>query len=260
MSAQGDREARRQLIIRYFPLWLLGGTLFLLFLPDLLTVGVRAGADLARRVPGVVLAAGETAFEVGEAIGEQAVEFGHQLDRAFQRSTPPEVAVQPVEIAPLFTQTVDHWAADISRWAAAQDLDPNLLATVMQIESCGHPTVSSIAGAQGLFQVMPFHFDAGEDQLDPNTNARRGAAFLRLCLDMADGDTGLAMACYNGGPSVLSQDMSQWYDEPRRYFYWGTGIYADAQNASPTSPRLDEWLAAGGDRLCELAANELRLN
>ena len=83
---------------------------------------------------------------------------------------------------------------DILRWAETYDLDPNLLATVMQIESCGHPTVSSHAGAQGLFQVMPMHFASDEDQLDPNTNAMRGASVLNSCLDMADGDAAMAMA------------------------------------------------------------------
>src|SRR5688500_10923905 len=64
-------------------------------------------------------------------------------------------------VAPLFTNEIDYWSSDLVRWANAYDLDPNLLATVMQIESCGHPTVVSRAGAQGLFQVMPFHFSTG---------------------------------------------------------------------------------------------------
>ncbi|MBI1856315.1 MAG: transglycosylase SLT domain-containing protein [Chloroflexi bacterium] len=53
---------------------------------------------------------------------------------------------------------MDYWAAAISRWANASNLDPNLVAVVMQIESCGNPSARSSAGAMGLFQVMPFHF------------------------------------------------------------------------------------------------------
>lgn len=166
---------------------------------------------------------------------------------------------QPQFIAPLFTREVDHWQADISRWSGEYDLDPNLLATVMQIESCGHDSISSVAGAQGLFQVMPFHFSADEVYIDPETNARRGATFLKQCLGWANGDSGLAMACYNGGPSVLSIGIDEWYAETQRYYNWGTAIYADARNGRETSDALNNWLDAGGRLLCTQAADALGL-
>jgi hypothetical protein len=160
-------------------------------------------------------------------------------------------------LAPLFTPEIDYWSENINRWAAQYNLDPNLLATVMQIESCGHPTISSSAGAQGLFQVMPFHFSSTENQLDPDTNAMRGAGVLQACLEMSDGDVGLAMACYNGGPSVLSVPYSQWHNEPQRYYTWGTGIYGDAVSNYSSSDTLNRWLDAGGERLCEMAGDVL---
>jgi hypothetical protein len=162
-------------------------------------------------------------------------------------------------LAPLFTPEIDFWSENINRWAAQYNLDPNLLATVMQIESCGHPTISSTAGAQGLFQVMPFHFGSTENQLDPDTNAMRGAGVLQACLDMADGDVGLAMACYNGGPRVLSMPYDQWHSEPQRYYTWGTGIYSDAVSNSSSSDTLNRWLDAGGARLCEMAGDVLNI-
>lgn len=165
----------------------------------------------------------------------------------------------PGEIAPLFTREVARWRGEIVRWAEAYELDPNLLATVMQIESCGHPTVVSVAGAQGLFQVMPFHFAPGEMMQDPETNARRGAAFLRECQTWASGDAGRAMACYNGGPGVLSRDYSSWPTETQRYYQWGRGIYADAQRNARSSETLASWLEAGGSRLCAMAAAQLGL-
>jgi soluble lytic murein transglycosylase-like protein len=163
-------------------------------------------------------------------------------------------------IAPLFTQEVRYWANDIQRWAAENSLDPNLLATIMQIESCGHADVSSHAGAQGLFQVMPFHFSAGENQVDPNTNARRGANFLNQCLGWAEGDPNRAMACYNGGPGVLNRPYSTWPSETQRYYQWGSAIYADAVQNLNSSTSLDSWLSAGGSSLCTRAANNLGLN
>lgn len=177
---------------------------------------------------------------------------------------PQTVGVAPVSgygsIAPLFTASIDFWDSSISRWAAQYDLDPNLLATVMQIESCGDSTVSSSAGAQGLFQVMPFHFATGENQLDPDTNAMRGANFLNECLGWANGDAGLAMACYNGGPSVVNRPFANWAAETQRYYRWGTTIYSDAQQNLTSSPSLDNWLNAGGSSLCRRAANTLGIS
>ena len=77
-------------------------------------------------------------------------------------------------LSPVFSAEVQSWRSDILRWSNIYNLDPDLIAAVMQIESCGHPSVLSSAGAIGLFQVMPFHFQAGEDPFDPETNARRG--------------------------------------------------------------------------------------
>lgn len=163
-----------------------------------------------------------------------------------------------VELAPFFAPAVRHWSDDIKRWAAQYDVDPHLLETVMQIESCGHPAVISNAGARGLFQVMPFHFEAGEDMLDPATNAKRGASFLNYCANAADGVVGLTLACYNGGPSVISKTRDRWSRETQQYYRWGLGIYSDAIAGATRSDTLDQWLAAGGARLCASALEELR--
>jgi hypothetical protein len=82
---------------------------------------------------------------------------------------------------------------------------------------------------------------------------------LRYCLDAADGNTGMAMACYNGGPSVLNKDFTHWHSQTRRYYIWGSGIYRDAQSNSSSSHILDEWLNAGGKGLCRMASDELGL-
>ncbi|PWH12188.1 MAG: hypothetical protein DDG60_14190 [Anaerolineae bacterium] len=162
-------------------------------------------------------------------------------------------------LAPLFTPEVQFWAAQIVTWSAEQGLDPNLAATVMQIESCGHPGVRSSAGATGLFQVMPYHFQLFEDAYDPATNARRGLDYLRRALERANGDPRLALAGYNGGLGVIGRAEARWPAETRRYVYWGSGIYADAQQNASHSVRLNEWLDAGGASLCKKARQYLGL-
>ena len=270
----------RKALVRYFPAWVLALAIFVMLLPQLLQRATDFGFQALDAAPGKVLQLGDAVIRTNVkallflqdtneqvfAIGKEVVEEGYDFvvwvaDQMPNLSNPSNS--QPVNsgvIAQLFTSEVTYWQDDIQRWSTEYGLDPNLMATVMQIESCGHPTVNSSAGAQGLFQVMPFHFASSEDMLDPDTNAMRGASVLNQCLKLADGDTGLAMACYNGGPSVLSTAFNSWHPEPQRYYYWGTGIYADALQDSSSSPRLNEWLNAGGSVLCDMAATEIGIN
>lgn len=162
-------------------------------------------------------------------------------------------------ISPLFTKEVQYWEKQISWWADQYGLDPDLVAMVMQIESCGHPTIVSSAGALGLFQVMPFHFEEGENPLDPNINAHRGLSYLSRALELTGGDVELALAGYNGGHGVVDWERGSWAYETLRYIYWGTGIYQDAKNGFNESPRLQQWLNEGGYSLCQRASEELSL-
>jgi len=161
-------------------------------------------------------------------------------------------------LSDIFTPEIQGWGPKIVHWASQFDLDPNLAATVMQIESCGDPRALSSAGAMGLFQVMPFHFFATDDPFDPDTNAARGLDYLRRSLDAAGGNPGLALAGYNGGIGVISRGMSTWAAETQRYLYWGSGIYRDAQSGLSQSPRLDEWRSRGGG-MCSRARQRLGL-
>jgi len=161
-------------------------------------------------------------------------------------------------LSPIFTSEIQFWGQEINQWAGEFDLDPNLIATVMQIESCGNPDARSSAGAMGLFQVMPFHFQPFDNPYDPDTNARRGMAYLKRSLIAAGGDPGLALAGYNGGISLINQPQSNWPEETQRYLYWGSGIYADAASGTAESPRLNEWLGHAGG-LCASARSRLNM-
>jgi soluble lytic murein transglycosylase-like protein len=160
-------------------------------------------------------------------------------------------------VAPIFTSEVQYWSARIQAWSAAAGLDPNLAATVMQMESCGDPSARSRAGAMGLFQVMPYHFAAGEDPYNPDTNALRGMDYLRRSLQAANGDPRLALAGYNGGIGVIGLPEYEWAVETQRYATRGSGIYQDAASGNTEGPHLQEWLAASGVSLCRQAARRL---
>jgi soluble lytic murein transglycosylase-like protein len=224
-TTQTIRESVKSSLVRFLPGWILLAFVLVILLPNALTATLGAAGRVITRLP--------------QSVG---------------------IAPSYGSIAPMFTPSVEYWSTHIAQWAARYDLDPNLLATIMQIESCGDSTVSSYAGAQGLFQVMPFHFESGENQLDPDTNAMRGANFLNQCLGWSEGNTGLALACYNGGPSVLNKSFAAWPAQTQRYFTWGTTIYNDAVENKASSDSLQHWLDAGGSSLCRRAANTLGIS
>jgi hypothetical protein len=165
----------------------------------------------------------------------------------------------PPAIASFFAPSVQFWENEIIRWANESKIDPNLVATIMQIESCGDPRALSPVGAIGLFQVMPYHFEQTEAPYNPDTNASRGLAYLAASLGTHT-DLKLAIAGYNGGINTVSKPESDWPRETIRYAYWGSGIYNDALKLHNHSDRLEEWYQAGGASLCRQAENRLGIS
>jgi len=58
-------------------------------------------------------------------------------------------------LSPLFTPEIHFWGEKIMEWASETGLDPNLIATVMQIESCGDSRATSSAGRWDSFRSCP---------------------------------------------------------------------------------------------------------
>jgi len=171
----------------------------------------------------------------------------------------PAALISSGAISPIFTPEIQHWGEAIVRWASAAGVDPNLAATVMQIESCGDSGATSRAGAMGLFQVMPFHFASGEDGYNPDTNALRGMEYLKRSLDKAGGNARLALAGYNGGIGIISRGEWGWAAETVRYVKYGYPIYQDALSGATTSAAVNEWHGRYGASLCRQAAQRLGL-
>jgi soluble lytic murein transglycosylase-like protein len=188
----------------------------------------------------ILLYLGFSQVKIGQAEGTSPVD--------------PNLSLPQKGIAPIFTPEVQLWEEKILAWSASYHLDPDLVATVMQIESCGYVRAESSAGARGLFQVMPYHFHEGEDPFHPGTNAKRGLKYLRMSQE-AGGTTRLTLAGYNGGITGAQQPQDRWNDEMVRYVYWGYQIFLDAKAGLDHSPRLEEWLHNGGAYLCQLARN-----
>ena len=89
--------------------------------------------------------------------------------------------------------------------ADRHDLDPLLVAAVVQVESGFDGRAVSRRGAIGLMQVMPEtagQFDVG-NLYDPSENLEAGTRYLASLLRRFDGDLVLGLAAYNAGPGTI---------------------------------------------------------
>lgn len=108
----------------------------------------------------------------------------------------------------------------INREAARNDLDPSLLAAVIEQESAFNPNAVSSAGAKGLMQIMPAlwreyrpestcdgrHAPPSQEEdciFDPAANIAVGARHLAFLLVTFEGDVTLALAAYNAGLTAV---------------------------------------------------------
>lgn len=82
------------------------------------------------------------------------------------------------------------------------DLPPEMVLAVIQTESNFDRWAISVAGAQGLMQIMPFWLKEighdGDSLFSIQTNLRFGCTILRHYFDKEKGDWTKALARYNG--------------------------------------------------------------
>ncbi len=102
--------------------------------------------------------------------------------------------------------------------AVRAGLDPQLVLSVIQVESGFKKYAVSVAGARGYMQVMPFwarEIGVSDHNLfHLRTNLRYGCTILRHYLDIEKGDYFRALGRYNGSlgqPDYPDLVMSAWH-------------------------------------------------
>lgn len=89
----------------------------------------------------------------------------------------------------------------IYREAVKNDLDPELVAAVVQTESRFKPTARSPVGAQGLMQLVPRtgKWMGARNLMNPAENVKAGTKYLKYLNERFDGDQKKVLAAYNAG-------------------------------------------------------------
>ena len=93
----------------------------------------------------------------------------------------------------------------VSSGARANQIPPELIAAMVQVESHGDPAAVSRAGAQGLMQLMP---DTAAtygvlNSFDPEENVSGGCRYMHDLLARYHHNVPLALAAYNAGPGAV---------------------------------------------------------
>jgi soluble lytic murein transglycosylase-like protein len=172
--------------------------LHLLLCSVLLKIGVAAAADRTAPVdidPAVIDA-------LSRALAKQADQPDQYDAQVWLLSSVPKVARwvdDDGERAAILT--------NVYRESNRHQIDPDLVMSVMQVESAFDRFAVSSAGAQGLMQVMPFWrslIGRPQDNLtEIDTNVRYGTAILAQYLIETRGDLIDALARYNGSRGRL---------------------------------------------------------
>ena len=94
----------------------------------------------------------------------------------------------------------NHYGGMVAEAATANNVDPALLAGLLEQESRWNPNAVSRVGAQGLGQFMPATAaEFGVDVTDPKSSIDGAARYLSYLMDYFDGNVELAVYAYNGG-------------------------------------------------------------
>ena len=118
--------------------------------------------------------------------------------------------------------------AAIDAAAARHNVDPNLVRSVVKVESNFNPNAVSRKGAMGLMQLMPSTARSlnVSNPFDPQQNVDAGVRHLRKLLDSYGGNVPLSLAAYNAGSGAVARSAGvPHFRETQNYVRRITSLY-----------------------------------
>jgi soluble lytic murein transglycosylase-like protein len=135
-----------------------------------------------------------------KAVAEQRIAETVVPSHVVEAGAPSPALPQPVSYPTGIEEAVE-------RIAAEHSLPPQLIHSVIKVESNYNPLAVSSKGALGLMQLIPStarRFGVS-DAFNPIQNIQGGAKYLRYLLDLFDEDYPLALAAYNAGEAAVAR-------------------------------------------------------
>jgi soluble lytic murein transglycosylase-like protein len=124
--------------------------------------------------------------------------------------------------------------AAIQQAAARHNVDPNLVRSVIKVESNFNPNAVSRKGAMGLMQLMPstarsLHVT---NPFDPQQNVDAGVRHLKQLLESYGGNVKLSLAAYNAGAGAVARSAGvPRFAETQNYVRRITSLYYGGSDA-----------------------------
>ena len=164
--------------------------------------------DQSTRITSIVRADNRT----GKLVRSVSVTSRPVTDRAVTQQVIAPKVITPVLPAPELPEPPQPGAITnineaVEQIAAQHSLPPQLLHSVIKVESNYNAWAISPKGAQGLMQLIPStarRFGVS-NVFNPLDNIQGGAKYLRYLLDLYNGNYPLALAAYNAGEGAVAR-------------------------------------------------------
>jgi hypothetical protein len=168
-----------------------------------------------------------TSGAVMRAARSAAFEVNTYLDRKSQRVK--SLDHQSLNLDPRRGFTQQDIDAAIDEAAARHNVDPNLVRSVVKVESNFNPNAVSRKGAMGLMQLMPATARSlnVSNPFDPQQNVDAGVRHLKKLLESYGGNVRLSLAAYNAGAGAVARSAGvPHFAETQNYVRRITNLYA----------------------------------
>lgn len=150
-----------------------------------------------------------------------------------------------VKVVGQFTDTVEQWRPEIDRWAVeygGDGITGNLIATIIQMESCGNPAYDAPGPRAGLFGVETFYVPEGQDVFKWDTNAKIGLAILADVRKQTN-DMALVWGGWKSRNNMI-KSFDAWTYDGQRFFRDAGPIY-DGAESGDGGVAITDWLMNG---------------